>query len=146
MTADAGLTGDTTQWVSPTEKWLRFARQVLPELAGMRRPLRYLAWWLARKGFSIPLGRRPRPRQAFFDAMHWLDDTTGIIFGDAVGDCLTMSNHQCRSILVELPCDALPDKVHGEAAFAASNGNIASAGDTVVGGHRRRSFEGVALA
>ena len=76
MTADAGLTWDTTQWVSPTGEMACFARQGLPELAGMRRPLPGLVWSLARKGTpSIPLGRRSKTTTAHF-SMPCIGSTT----------------------------------------------------------------------
>ena len=134
MTTDAGLTWDTTQWVSPTGEMASFRASGFAEtgwhaatiagpgmVARSQRDSLHPTWQTLQDHDS-----------AFFDAMHWLDDTTGIIFGDAVGDCLTMfRTTNAGQSWSRLPCNALPDKVHGEAAFAASNGNIASAGDTI---------------
>lgn len=134
MTTNAGSTWDTIQWVSPTGEMASFRASGFVETG-------WHAATIAGPGMVVQSHQdslRPSWQMlqdndsAFFDAMHWLDDTTGIIFGDAVGDCLTMfRTTNAGQTWSRLPCDAIPKKVPGEAAFAASNGNIASAGDTV---------------
>lgn len=76
---------------------------------------------------------------AFFDAMVFWDDREGIAWGDPVPDG---SGRRVMAVRVTrdggrtweaVPGEALPEVVPGEAAFAASNGNLAVQGDTVWG-------------
>ncbi|KAB5492024.1 WD40/YVTN/BNR-like repeat-containing protein [Flagellimonas hadalis] len=68
----------------------------------------------------------------FYDAMAFWDDTFGIAVGDTVDGCLsiilTKDGGQTWS---KLPCASLPKGIEGEGAFAASNSNIAIAGNKV---------------
>ena len=67
---------------------------------------------------------------AFYDSMVFFDDREGLAIGDPVDGCLrvirTEDGGQTWSIL---PCIDLPEAIPGEAAFAASNTNIAVHGD-----------------
>ena len=68
----------------------------------------------------------------FLDAMVWLDGQRALVFGDAVEGCFTLLATQDGGAHWDrLPCESLPDPLEGEAAFAASNGNLACHGDTV---------------
>ena len=74
---------------------------------------------------------------AFMDAILKLDEQTLIAMGDRIGTCLCVvrSEDGGRS-WSQLPCAnfldrGVPQAMPGEAAFAASNGNLAAAGDTV---------------
>lgn len=81
---------------------------------------------------------------AFYDAMTFWDDTNGIAMGDPTEGCmsiiLTSDGGQSWS---KVSCDNLPSAIEGEAAFAASNGNIAVSGSNawvVSGGKKSRVF------
>ncbi len=74
---------------------------------------------------------------AFLDAVIALDDTTLVAMGDPIDGCLCVvrSEDGGRS-WAEVPCavkdgPGVPSSREGEAAFAASNGNLSCAGDTV---------------
>jgi photosystem II stability/assembly factor-like uncharacterized protein len=68
----------------------------------------------------------------FLDAMVWMDGNRALVFGDATEGCFTMLTTQDGGAHWErVPCDLLPTPWEGEAAFAASNGNLACHGDTV---------------
>ena len=73
---------------------------------------------------------------AFMDAVISLDDTTLIAMGDPIDGCLCV----VRSVdggrsWEKVPCGSngqkVPQAKKGEAAFAASNGNLSAVGDTV---------------
>ena len=96
------------------------------------------------KGEIWELAYREDHPDVFFDAMAFWDDQEGIAMGDPIGSCLSIlitrdgGDHWSR-----IPCAQLPATVEGEAAFAASNSNIALAGDQawiVSGAQRARVF------
>ena len=73
----------------------------------------------------------------FLDAVIALDDTTLVAMGDPLSGCLTVlrSEDGGRS-WATVPCAVMdgpgvPASRDGEAAFAASNGNLSAVGDTV---------------
>ncbi len=80
----------------------------------------------------------------FYDAMQFWNDREGIAIGDPTDGCLSMivtrdGGHTWQKI----GCDVLPATIEGEAAFAASNTNIAIQGDhtwVVSGGKKARVF------
>jgi photosystem II stability/assembly factor-like uncharacterized protein len=64
--------------------------------------------------------------KAFYDSMAFFDTEHGLAVGDPTSNCLSV----LRTIdggdsWTKVSCDKLPDIVEGEAAFAASNTNIA---------------------
>ncbi|WP_224483294.1 WD40/YVTN/BNR-like repeat-containing protein [Robertkochia aurantiaca] len=66
----------------------------------------------------------------FYDAMRFWNDEEGIAMGDPTGDCISVIiTRDGGNTWVKLPCENLPVVREGEAAFAASNTNIAIAGD-----------------
>lgn len=68
----------------------------------------------------------------FLDAMAFTDDGIGIVMGDPQENCLTIiRNHAHESNWEEIPCKNIPPVKNGEAAFAASNGNISIVGENV---------------
>src|SRR5690606_30831511 len=80
----------------------------------------------------------------FYDSMAFWNEKEGIAMGDATDSCLSIlitrdgGNHWEK-----LKCDLLPKVERGEAAFAASNSNIALFGDhawIATGGKRARVF------
>ena len=87
----------------------------------------------------------------FYDAMRFLDDRTGLAWGDPVGGCMSvLRSEDGGATWTKLPCADLPPALPGEAAFAASNGNIAVQGDSVwcastarvwISGDRGQSWE-----
>jgi hypothetical protein len=86
-----------------------------------------------------------RGEKVFYDSMAFWNEKEGIAIGDPTGECLSViitrdgGNHWEK-----LSCDLLPETVEGEAAFAASNSNIAIYGDHVwvaTGGKKARVFK-----
>lgn len=82
--------------------------------------------------------------KAFYDAMTFWNEREGIAMGDPTGDCLSvLVTRNGGDNWSRIPCDKLPQIREGEAAFAASNTNIAVSGDRtwiVSGGLRSRVF------
>lgn len=63
---------------------------------------------------------------AFYDAMHFWDDQYGIAMGDPTDGCLSVIRTEDGGQSWEkVPCSQIPPAVEGEAAFAASNSNLA---------------------
>jgi len=82
--------------------------------------------------------------KAFYDAMHFLDNKIGIAMGDPTDKCLSIitTNDGGNSWYKKL-CANLPKSFDGEAAFAASNTNIATYKNTIwiaTGGLKSRIF------
>lgn len=79
---------------------------------------------------------------AFYDAMTFWDDQTGIAMGDPTDGCLSVIiTRDGGRTWRKVGCDQLPAVAEGEAAFAASNSNIAVFGQhawIVSGGARAR--------
>lgn len=68
----------------------------------------------------------------FYDAMAFWDDTFGIAVGDTVDGCLSIIlTKDGGQTWGKVPCASLPKGIEGEGAFAASNSNIAIAGNKV---------------
>lgn len=66
----------------------------------------------------------------FYDAMRFWNDREGIAIGDPVENCMSMViTRDGGTTWTKIPCDVLPQTISGEAAFAASNTNIAIVGD-----------------
>jgi photosystem II stability/assembly factor-like uncharacterized protein len=81
---------------------------------------------------------------AFYDAMAFWDNNTGIAMGDPTNGCLSIiKTIDGGKTWNKIDCEILPETVDGEAAFAASNGNISLYGDhvwIVSGGQKARVF------
>lgn len=81
---------------------------------------------------------------AFYDAIAFWDDQTGIAMGDPTDGCLSIIlTNDGGNTWIKIPCDQLPATEEGEAAFAASNSNIALVDNhvwIVSGGKRARIF------
>lgn len=81
---------------------------------------------------------------AFYDAMAFWNDQEGIAMGDPTDGCLSVIRTKDGGLNWEkLSCEKLPPAEEGEAAFAASNSNIALVGTNawiVSGGKRARVF------
>ena len=68
----------------------------------------------------------------FYDSMKFWDDAEGIAIGDTVDGCLSIIiTRDGGNTWRKLNCNELPQGIEGEGAFAASNTNIALAGDKV---------------
>jgi photosystem II stability/assembly factor-like uncharacterized protein len=80
----------------------------------------------------------------FFDCLRFGDDQNGMAMGDPIDSCLVIIvTIDQGETWTRLPCSQLPKTVAGEAAFAASNTNIALFGDHVwmgTGGTKARVF------
>ena len=80
--------------------------------------------------------------KAFYDAMTFLDDKTGIAIGDPIGGCTSIiMTYDGGETWSKIDCSNLPEVKEGEASFAASNTNIAFYKNTiwvVTGGTRAR--------
>lgn len=82
--------------------------------------------------------------KVFYDAINFFDDKNGIAMGDPTENCLSIikTMDSCKT-WTKIPCNKLPKTVDGEAAFAASNTNIAIVDDEawiISGGMQSRVF------
>ena len=67
---------------------------------------------------------------AFYDALHFWNSKEGIAIGDPIDGCMSMViTRDGGQTWQKTPCDLLPPSMEGEAAFAASDTNIAIVGD-----------------
>ncbi len=82
--------------------------------------------------------------KVFYDAMAFWNNTEGIAMGDPVDNCLSIIiTRDGGKIWNKISCENLPASAEGEAAFAASNSNIAIQGNKtwiLSGGMRSRVF------
>lgn len=79
---------------------------------------------------AMELVYRENDPKAFYDAMKFWNDKEGIAMGDPTGDCLSIIiTRDGGNSWEKLNCESLPNAIEGEAAFAASNSNIAIQGD-----------------
>ena len=82
--------------------------------------------------------------KVFYDSMIFWNDKEGIAMGDPTDDCLSVIiTRDGGNSWNKLSCDLLPEAAEGEAAFAASNSNIAVQGDKtwiISGGKKSRVF------
>lgn len=68
----------------------------------------------------------------FYDAMTFWNDNEGIAVGDSVEGCLSIIiTRDGGGTWAKLPCSQLPEGILEEGAFAASNTNIKTIGDSV---------------
>ena len=64
--------------------------------------------------------------KVFYDSMKFFDEMNGIAMGDPTEDCLSIIlTHDGGETWTKIPCNKLPKITEGEAAFAASNTNVA---------------------
>lgn len=82
--------------------------------------------------------------KVFYDAMAFFDEMNGIAMGDPVENCLSiLITRDGGKTWNKIPCKELPKTAEGEAAFAASNSNVAIVGShawLVTGGAQARVF------
>ncbi len=78
----------------------------------------------------------------FYDSLKFWNDTEGIAIGDPIENCMSVIiTHDGGNTWQKLACENLPKVEKGEAAFAASNSNIAIFGDNAwvgTGGKKSR--------
>jgi len=68
--------------------------------------------------------------KSFYDAMRFWNNKEGIAIGDPTSDCMSIIiTRDGGNTWKKIACDDLPKAKEGEAAFAASNTNIAIVGD-----------------
>lgn len=93
---------------------------------------------------SMELVYKEENEKVFYDAMTFWNDKEGIAMGDPTNGCLSIIlTRDGGKNWNKIPCDELPPVVDGEAAFAASNSNIAVQGDhtwLLSGGMKSRVF------
>jgi len=93
---------------------------------------------------ELQLVYKEEHEKVFYDALAFFDEQNGIAMGDPTKDCLSIIlTNDGGSTWHKTPCSKLPKTEEGEAAFAASNGNIAIVGENawvVTGGKRSRVF------
>lgn len=82
--------------------------------------------------------------KVFYDSMQFFNEMEGIAIGDPTDGCLSViTTRDAGETWQKIPCDQLPELKEGEAAFAASNSNIAIVGNTVwiaTGGKHSRVY------
>ncbi|WP_034059469.1 WD40/YVTN/BNR-like repeat-containing protein [Lacinutrix jangbogonensis] len=79
---------------------------------------------------GIELVYQENHEKAFYDAMDFWNDKEGIAIGDPTGDCLSIIiTRDGGNTWTKLSCAILPKTKKDEAAFAASDTNIAIVGD-----------------
>ena len=80
--------------------------------------------------------------RVFYDSMKFWNEDEGIAIGDPIEDCFSVIiTRDGGNTWKKLPCDMLPKVEKGEAAFAASNSNIAVIGNNAwvaTGGKKSR--------
>ncbi len=85
--------------------------------------------------FKLDIGKdrvvyREAHPKAFYDAMDFWNDDEGIAIGDPTDGCMSIIiTRDGGDTWTKLSCDDLPKTNEGEAAFAASDTNIAIVGD-----------------
>ena len=68
--------------------------------------------------------------KVFYDAMEFWNDQEGLAIGDPTEDCMSIIiTRDAGQTWDKLSCDLLPKVIEGEAAFAASDTNIAIVGN-----------------
>ena len=93
---------------------------------------------------SMELVYKEENDKVFYDAMTFWNDKEGIAMGDPTNGCLSIIlTRDGGKNWNKIPCDLLPAIIEGEAAFAASNSNIAVHGNhtwILSGGMKSRVF------
>lgn len=80
--------------------------------------------------------------KVFYNSMKFWNDMEGIAIGDPIEDCMSIIiTRDGGNNWIKIPCSSLPTTERGEAAYAASNSNIAIYGDNAwvaTGGSKSR--------
>ena len=93
---------------------------------------------------NMKLVYKEEHEKVFYDSMIFWNDKEGMAMGDPVENCLSVIiSRDGGKTWKKVPCDRLPETREGEAAFAASNSNIAVVGEEtwmISGGTASRVF------
>ena len=93
---------------------------------------------------EVKIAYKEEHSKVFYDAMAFFDEQNGIAMGDPTEDCLSIIiTKDAGNTWNKIPCSELPKTEEGEAAFAASNSNIAIVNShawLVTGGELSRVF------
>lgn len=82
-------------------------------------------------GGTMELVYKEEGKGVFYDALRFWNDDEGIAIGDSTADCLAMLiTRDGGETWNKLSCNELPVAPEGEGAFAASNTNIETIGNT----------------
>ena len=96
------------------------------------------------KNNKLAIVYKEENEKVFYDAMQFFDESNGIAMGDPTADCLSiLITRDGGNSWGKMDCSHLPKMEAGEAAFAASNTNIAIVGKNawiVTGGLKARVF------
>lgn len=96
------------------------------------------------KNNAINIVYKEENENVFYDSMKFFDELNGIAMGDPTDDCLSIIiTRDGGNTWGKIKCEDLPKIEKGEAAFAASNTNIAIVGENawiVTGGLKARVF------
>ena len=96
------------------------------------------------KNNTIEIMYKEVHEKVFYDSMQFFDEQNGIAIGDPINECLSIIiTNDGGKTWKKIPCDNIPKIENGEAAFAASNTNIAVVGENawvVTGGLKARIF------
>jgi photosystem II stability/assembly factor-like uncharacterized protein len=96
------------------------------------------------KNNNIDIVYKEENDKVFYDSMQFFDELNGIAMGDPTDSCLSiLITRDGGNTWGKINCDILPKVELGEAAFAASNTNIAIVGENawiVTGGLKARVF------
>lgn len=91
---------------------------------------------------NMELVYKEENEKVFYDAMAFWNDTEGIAMGDPTDGCISIIiTRNGGNSWSKLDCENLPEALEGEAAFAASNSNIAIQGNNtwiLTGGMKSR--------
>jgi photosystem II stability/assembly factor-like uncharacterized protein len=93
---------------------------------------------------KIDIVYKEEHEKVFYDCMKFFDELNGIAMGDPTDDCLSiLITRDGGNSWGKIDCEDLPKIKNGEAAFAASNTNIAIIGENAwisTGGIKSRVF------
>lgn len=93
---------------------------------------------------AMELVYKEEHEKAFYDAMAFWNNQEGIAMGDPTDGCISIIiTRDGGKNWKKLNCNLLPEVIEGEAAFAASNSNIAIEGDKtwiLTGGMKSRIY------
>ncbi|MBQ4821810.1 oxidoreductase [Aquimarina sp. MMG016] len=103
-----------------------------------------LLYKINKQSGKVKLVYTEKHEKAFYDSMAFWNDREGIAMGDPTEGCLSIIiTRDGGERWNKVSCDNLPKTIEGEAAFAASNGNISIIGNKawiVTGGLKSRVF------
>lgn len=132
-------TNIVTDTIVPHFRALDFTKQAVYALSVGNPALLYQY-----KNNKIELVYKEVNEKVFYDAMQFFDELNGIAMGDPTDDCLSiLITRNGGNSWKKIDCSNLPAIDKGEAAFAASNTNIAIVGENawiVTGGLKARVF------